>query len=134
MRDLIEKGRVVEFKCTTMATKIGVIVDFVTQSSFVIQIVCAKTGKAVERSVISQKHITLTKSVISVEDTDSERGEAFEAAVEEAIKDAVSEKQNTEAYKKAIYLEKHRELNDFERFLEEQKTLAQEKVLRSKGF
>lgn len=134
MRDLIEKGRVVEFKCKSLATKLGVIVDFVTQSSFVVQMVCAKTGKVEERKVMSQKYLTLTPSVIEMDDSETERGSRFTASVEKAITAAVTEKQQSAGYQAAVRAEKLRELNDFERFLEEQKELAREQLLRAKGF
>ncbi|KAH9385872.1 large subunit ribosomal protein L14e [Nematocida major] len=134
MRDCIEKGRVVEFKCKRKATQIGVIVDFVTQNCFVVQIVCAKTGKALEREKITKKHILLTENVIAYEDSEEERGPAFIASIEANIKDAVLQKQKSQEYVKTVESEQRREMNDFERFMKEQEDLAREKILIAHGF
>lgn len=134
MRYLIEKGRVVDFKCNKMATKIGVIIDFMTQSNFTIQIVCAKTGKALERVQMTNKHIILSEYVISFDDSEEIRGKAFERSVEESIKEAVNAKQQKESFKDAVRVEKIREMNDFERFMSEQEIAAKESLLRAKGF
>ncbi|OAG28900.1 large subunit ribosomal protein L14e [Nematocida displodere] len=134
MRDLIEKGRVIEFKCKTMTTQLGVIVDFITQGSFVVQMVCARTGKACGRKVMTPKNLLLTSFVIELNDTEAERGALFDESVEAAIKEAVAYKQNKEDYQSFIQTEKRREMNDFERFLEEQKDLAKASLLKAKGF
>ncbi|KAI5150372.1 large subunit ribosomal protein L14e [Nematocida ausubeli] len=134
MRDCIEKGRVIEFKCREMATKIGVIVDFISQTAFVVQMVCAKTGKALERERITKKHIELTGSVIEFDDSEEVRGDAFIKSIEENIKPAVLEKQNTELFKTAIENAQRKEMNDFERFMKEQEDIAKVRILNSHGF
>ncbi|EIJ88018.1 large subunit ribosomal protein L14e [Nematocida parisii] len=134
MRDCIEKGRVVEFKCATLATKIGVVVDFMSQTAFIVQIVCAKTGKALEREKITKKHILLTEDVIEFDDSEEIRGDAFVRSIEENIKEAVARKQNTELFKAAIELAQRKELNDFERFMKEQEDIARVRILNSHGF
>lgn len=134
MRDCIEKGRVVEFKCKKMSTKIGVIVDFVSQTCFVIQIICAKTGKALEREQITKKHILLTSMVIEFDESEEVRGDAFIRSVEENIKEAVQEKQKTESFQLAVKMEERREMNDFERFMKEQEDLARVRILNAHGF
>ncbi|KAI5192319.1 hypothetical protein NEMIN01_1948 [Nematocida minor] len=117
-----------------MCTKIGVIVDFVTQQCFVIQVVCAKTGKALEREKITQKNILLTSHVIEFDDSEEERGAAFVKSVEENIRAAVEEKQAKECFQKTVRLEERKEMNDFERFMKEQEDLARIRILNAHGF
>ncbi|KAI5179748.1 hypothetical protein NEOKW01_0211 [Nematocida sp. AWRm80] len=134
MRYLLETGRVVEFKCKNMINKIGVLVDFVTQESFIIQLVCVKTGKALARERISKKHLELTESVIEFDDSEEIRGDKFLASIEANIKNALEIKRNTEEYKAYLKQENYREMNDFERFLADQETQIIERLLKAKGF
>lgn len=133
-RNLLEKGRVVEFKCKTMVTKIGVVVEFITLDSVVVQIVCVRTGKTMQRKVMTLKNLILTDKVIEFDDSEEERGEKFIASVENAIKGAVEARKNKKAYQDYLYTEQKKEMNDFERFLAEQKEIAEENLLKSKGF
>lgn len=128
MRELIEKGRVVEFKCRTMPNLMAVVLDFITQESLVVLVISARTGKTVERKVINVKHLILTKHVVEV------NSESRDEEVEKAAEPAIQEKRESKEYAQYLRNEKMRELNDFERFMAEQEEIAREKLLKSKGY
>jgi len=134
MRLQIERGRVVEFKSSEMSKVLGVIIDFVTQTSFVIQLVCAATGKAMGREVMSQKNLVLMPAVIDFDDSETVRSEHFVKSIEEKIKEMVAAKQSSEGYREAVRKEKLMEMTDFERFLSETEQKIRENILKGKGF
>ncbi|KAI5171130.1 large subunit ribosomal protein L14e [Nematocida sp. LUAm3] len=133
-RNLLEVGRVVEFKCSKRVAQLGVVVEFITLDSVVIQILSVCTGKAVERKVMTPKNFILTDFVISFDNSEEQRGEIFISSIESSIKEAMEKKKTCPKYQEFLYVAKKREMNDFERFLLEQKEAAQESLLKAKGF
>ncbi|KAI5186153.1 large subunit ribosomal protein L14e [Nematocida homosporus] len=133
-RNLLEKGRVAEFKCKKMSAVLAVVIEFITLESVVAQLVCVKTGKCTERKVIVPKHLVLTDKVIEFDDSEEIRGEKFVASIESNITEALEAKKESKAYQNYLAEERMKEMNDFERFLVEQKEIAKNELLKSKGF
>lgn len=133
-RNLLEVGRVVEFKCAKRVAQLGAVIEFITLDSVVIQIVSVCTGKAVERKVMTPKNFILTDSLVSFDNSEEQRGEKFISSIESSIKEAIEKKKSCPKYQQFLYTLKKREMNDFERFLLEQKEAAQESLLKARGF
>jgi len=135
-RHLVEKGRVVSFKDSCLWNALGVIVDFHTQTNFIVQMVCAETGGLRERVFMSGKFLVLTEWVVKLDEREVVRGEALEASIKEELRSQqiVEKFQKSPSYVEMKERERFKKMNDFERFLVEEREKIKAGLLRSKGF
>lgn len=134
-RNLIEKGRAVHFKSREMKDCIGVVVDFQTQTSFVVQLVCVESGKAKERVVVSGKSLLLLDSAISIDDSEEVRGDLFAKSIEEGLRgqNVLEQFRQSPEYLERKRAAEFKKLNDFERFMGEEKERIKQRLLQAKG-
>jgi len=135
-RHLVEKGRVVSFKDKCLWNALGVIVDFHTQTNFIVQMVCAETGDMGARVFMSAKFLVLTEWVVKLDESETLRGEALEASIKEELRSQqiVEKFQKSFSYVEMKERESFKKMNDFERFLVEEREKIKASLLRSKGF
>lgn len=132
----IEKGRIVSFKDKGRSGIVGVILDIQSQINFVVQLVCVESGKLGERVISTTKEVALLDDVVEYDDSEEVRGKKFSESLEKSLRErgVVEKFKGSAEYQSLLKERAFAQMNDFERFMVEERERLRENLLKSKGF